>query len=87
MADVLRELEDHYDLVIVDTPPIPILSDALALVAQVSGVIGVSAVRKSEREAIREFMKLVDLAGGRLLGVVANLTDSTEREAGHYYRQ
>ncbi len=85
MGELMTDLEEQFDLVIVDTPPLAILSDALTLVGHVSGVIGVSALGESRRDAIGEFVRLVRMSGGALIGVVANFAPSNSGEAGHYY--
>jgi len=87
MRDVLDELQVRFDLVIIDSPPIAVLSDALALVGEVSGVIVVSAVGRTTRDAIRDFTRQVDMLGGNLLGVVANFAPSLDRATGSYYQQ
>jgi Mrp family chromosome partitioning ATPase len=87
MADVMDQLESDFDFVIIDSPPLPILSDALPLVNRVSGVLAVSALGSSERDAIRQLPRLIGLAGGNLLGVVANMAPPAGREALHYYSE
>jgi polysaccharide biosynthesis transport protein len=87
MSDVMDELEADFDIVILDSPPLPILSDALPLVHRVSGVIAVCALGRSKRDAIRALPRLVASSGGNLLGVVANMAPPASREALHYYSE
>jgi capsular exopolysaccharide synthesis family protein len=87
MREVLLELHARFDMVIVDSPPLPVLSDALPLVNQVDGVIAVSAIGMTKQEGIRDFLRLVGLHGGNLLGVVVNFAGRSDRSAAAYYRQ
>ncbi|HEX8855428.1 MAG TPA: Wzz/FepE/Etk N-terminal domain-containing protein, partial [Thermoleophilaceae bacterium] len=51
MSKLLGEAELAYDLVVIDTPPTPVVSDAIPLIKQVSGVIVVTRLGKNTREA------------------------------------
>lgn len=84
MLEVLRELEGRFDLVVVDSPPLNIVSDALALVPAVSGIVVVSGVRRTTRDAATGLRKELGMLGGRVLGVVANYT-TVERGDYHAY--
>ena len=87
MSDVMDDLEADFDIVILDSPPLSILSDALPLVHRVSGVVAVCALGRSKRDAIRQLPRLVAVSGGNLLGVVANMAPPASREALHYYSE
>jgi len=87
MREVLLELHGRFDMVIVDSPPLPIVSDALPLINQVDGVLAVSAVGLTKQEGIRDFLRLIGLHDGDLLGVVVNFAGRSDRSAGAYYRQ
>jgi Mrp family chromosome partitioning ATPase len=85
MRAFLRELEDHFDMVIIDSPPLAVASDALALVPSVSGVLVVCAVGRTTPEGVRELSYQLSLVGGRPLGIVANFAAPKVDE--YRYRQ
>lgn len=85
MQAVLVDLQSRFDLVIIDSPPLGVMSDALPLVNQVSGVIAVSALGKTTDWAVAELARAVRRHDGNLLGVVANFARSRKRAAGDYY--
>jgi succinoglycan biosynthesis transport protein ExoP len=85
MRSLLRLLEVRFDLVIVDSPPLAIASDALALVHAVSGVIVVCAIGQSTREGVRELRKQLMLVGCDALGIVANFATPSLDDYGYYY--
>ncbi|MBA3617330.1 MAG: CpsD/CapB family tyrosine-protein kinase, partial [Rubrobacteraceae bacterium] len=81
MADLIRDVEREYDLVVVDTPPVAIVSDAIPLLTMVGGVIVVSRLGKTTRDAVRHLRSQLDNLEAPLLGVVVNSVDSG---AGYY---
>ncbi len=71
MRELLAELSEAHDVVVIDTPPLLVVSDAVPLLAPASGVVLVSRVNQTGIEAIGRSAAIVDAAGGRLLGGVA----------------
>ncbi len=72
MSELLSGLEGRYDLVIVDTPPIAQVADAIALLQSVDGVLVVASVRATrgpEAEGLRNQLQALD---ARVVGVVLN---------------
>ncbi len=81
MRQVLAQAEDRYDLVVVDTPPTSIVSDAIPLINQVGGVIVVGRLGKTTREAATHLRNQLRNLDAPVLGVVVNGIGS---EAGSY---
>jgi succinoglycan biosynthesis transport protein ExoP len=79
MHELMVALEHRFDMVIVDSPPLPVLSDASTLVRQVSGAIVVTALGKTTREELHEIERQMALLGGNVLGVVANFAPGSDR--------
>ena len=72
MRAVMREAQERYDLVVVDTPPISVVSDAIPLIREASGVIVVTRVGKSLRESVTQLKRQLEHLNAPTLGVVAN---------------
>jgi Mrp family chromosome partitioning ATPase len=85
MRAVVHELEDRFDLVIIDSPPLAVASDALALVPSVSGVLIVCAVGRTRPEGVRELSYQLSLVGAHVLGIVANF--AAPKVDDYHYRQ
>jgi Mrp family chromosome partitioning ATPase len=83
MRALIAELEDRFDTVIIDSAPLAVVSDALALVTETSGVIAVSRLRHSRRDAAKEFRNQLAMLNAPALGVVSNF--STARSSSYYY--
>lgn len=84
MKRVLDELRDANDVVILDTPPVGSVSDALVLCPKVDGVILVVHAGGLPRDVVQRVKTRLDSAKAKLLGVVLNKVD-IEREQPYYY--
>jgi capsular exopolysaccharide synthesis family protein len=71
MDSVLGELAEQADIVVLDTPPLLNVSDAVPLLERVSGSIVVARIGYTGREAVRRLRQVIETAGGTLLGGVA----------------
>jgi capsular exopolysaccharide synthesis family protein len=72
MRSLLDELETRFDVVIIDSPALASVSDALVLVPRVSGVLIVSRMKETGRDSAFALRKQLTLLKGRPLGVIAN---------------
>ena len=83
MRSVVRELEERFEVIVIDTPPLSGVSDALSLVGGVSGALIVAALGESNQNGARDLKKQLSLLRARQLGVVANFWTPDRR--GYYY--
>ncbi|HEX8101860.1 MAG TPA: polysaccharide biosynthesis tyrosine autokinase, partial [Solirubrobacteraceae bacterium] len=72
MAALIRSAEAEYDLVVVDTPPTTIVSDAIPLVTRVGSVLVITRLAHTSRDAAANLHRQMDHLGARTLGVVVN---------------
>ena len=81
--ELIQEISDAHDVVIIDTPPVLAVSDAIGLVPIADAVILVARIGKTNRdEAKRLIETLQRIPDARLMGVVAN--DEVAVAADHY---
>lgn len=80
MSDLLEVADSLYDLVIIDTPPIGVVSDAIALVHQVDGVVVVTRIGHTRRDHATSVIKQLRRLRAHLLGVVVNGTRSGQED-------
>ena len=79
LAEILARLRELYDTVVIDTPPLLWVGDALTLSSQADGMIVITRMKALRRPMIRELRRIVDLAPARKLGFVITGPVSTER--------
>jgi capsular exopolysaccharide synthesis family protein len=72
MEHLVSELSNRFDLVILDSAPLLVKSDALILAKHVEGTIVVLESGKTTRHAIHEMMEILANASVRPLGFVLN---------------
>jgi capsular exopolysaccharide synthesis family protein len=72
MEAVLERASAAYDLVVIDTPPLTLVADAMPLLTKVDGVIVVGRVGKSRRDAAEQLRKKLESLRAPVLGIVAN---------------
>jgi non-specific protein-tyrosine kinase len=82
MSELLETLCGNYDVVLIDSSPCTVVTDALVIATRVDGVLLVIDVGKTEKEALRYARDLLDRARARVLGLVCN---RVARNGRHYY--
>jgi capsular exopolysaccharide synthesis family protein len=80
MEGLLSALTKHADIVIFDTPPLLMVSDAFPLLDKVSGILAIARLEQATRDPVRRMLEVAATAGGNVLGVVA----TGARSAGQY---
>ena len=83
MKNFLKELRTKYDYVIIDTPPVLILSDALAVAPETDGVVLVCRHQVSYISDIERALGTLHFSKANVLGVVVN--DYKQPKAGKFY--
>lgn len=72
MRNLLAHVRSEYDLVVIDTPPLTVVSDAFPLLSQADGVIIVGRVGRNRRDVATRLREILTGVDAPLLGVVAN---------------
>jgi capsular exopolysaccharide synthesis family protein len=85
MRELLAELAAKHDIVIVDTPPILAVSDAIPLLAHASGVVLVSQMNQTSFKAVTRTRAIIEAAEGKILGCVATGLKSQGSYSYGYY--
>jgi capsular exopolysaccharide synthesis family protein len=77
MRDFLKEQRDLVDFVILDSPPIEVVADSLALAPLVDAVLVVADAKTTDREALGQVRDQFDRIGANVVGTV--LTRSRQK--------
>ena len=70
MEELLKELEKNYDLILIDMPPINIVSDPLAVSASVAGCLFITRQDFTDHRDIRKALISAEMTGMNVLGFV-----------------
>jgi capsular exopolysaccharide synthesis family protein len=84
MKDYIEELKKIYDIIILDTPPIILVTDAQILAQYTDGCLLVVSSGEAERDLVVKAKGLLEKVNAKILGVVINKMDSTKKGYYHY---
>jgi len=84
MRQFLAAVYEHYDRIIIDGPPAIGFADALILGHYADGVILVSVLGQTHREALRVFRRNLENVGGRMIGTIVNKLTQGSQYGGYY---
>ena len=90
MARLLGDMRKKYDIIILDTPPVNMVIDAVVLAPLTDGVLFVVRADHSERGAVVHAVEQLEYAKAKLLGFVLNGVDLEKTSYGydrHRYRR
>lgn len=97
MKDFISRLEDRYDFIIVDLPPVNVVSDALVAKDITDGFILAVRENYSDKHSLSECVRQLDFLNANILGyVLSNATDHNQTygkrygkygKYGKYYRK
>jgi capsular exopolysaccharide synthesis family protein len=85
MGEVLAGLREVADYVIIDTAPVLLVADALALAPLVDGVLFVADAEKTSRSAVAHAREQLEQVGAVMIGSVLNNFDPSKAKAYRYY--
>lgn len=82
MQELLKDAEENYDMVIIDTPPLSVASDAIVLGEQADAVV---FVIESGRASRSHFSETIDLISKANINLVVAVLNKVAREGVSYY--
>lgn len=83
MREVLTNLEERYELVVVDSSPVTVVPDSIPLMGCVSGTVIVVREKKSTKTGLGNLRKQLENLNVSALGIVIN--GAAAEEEGAYY--
>ena len=85
-ARIIDRARARFDLIIIDTPPLNMMSDAATVAAAVDAVVVVVREGRTEHEALEMTLARLERAGGNVVGVVMNdVAMPKDYSAGYQY--
>lgn len=84
-SDLISEFEKIYDYIIIDTPPILVVSDALTLSGTAAGILLSSMYKKTSYTDFNKVLSALELAKFHILGNV--IVGTKEHRKGRYYKE
>ena len=85
MQEIMEAMKKRYDRIIIDSPPIMAVTDAVALSRLVDGLVMVIKVGKTPKDVMRRAVSQLRDVNAKVLGVVLNDVPNT-RDYYYYYQ-
>jgi capsular exopolysaccharide synthesis family protein len=81
---LLREMAARYDRVIIDSPPVGVVADAVVMATHVDGTLVVLKAGRTSREVARQAVRQLRDVNAAIFGAVLNDLDLQSRHYGQY---
>lgn len=82
---IFNELSDHYDFIVIDTPPVNTVTDAQVYAQTVKNCVLVIDAEKNNKIEVKKAKDLLNKADGKLLGAVLNKMPVDKNSSYYYY--
>jgi capsular exopolysaccharide synthesis family protein len=83
--NMMESLEERFDHIVLDSPPVLGFADSIILSTLVDGVILVVLGGKTPRETLQRAKEVLHQVNAKILGVVINRIDIHRSDYGYYY--
>lgn len=84
MANILRQLRQMFDYIVIDLPPVNLVSDAISIASLISGLIVVIREDHTEKKELENCFRQLKLSNVKILGCVMNGTKAGSGSHGKY---
>jgi len=86
MDELLSLCEEKYDYIILDTPPVTVVSDAILLADKINGYIMASRADYSNVNSLSDAVEIVKNVGGEVFGVVLSSVNPKNSRGKYSYK-
>lgn len=84
-AELMEKLGERFDRILLDTPPVGAVSDAVVLATQVDGVVMVLKAGQTNRDIAKRTVRAVKDVNATIFGAVLNDVNLEKSKYGDYY--
>jgi len=85
MSYLLESLKETFDYIILDTPPLKVVTDAQILSTKADGTILVVRAEKTKKESVKNAVDLLKNVNANIIGIVLNGIDASRNKYEYYY--
>jgi capsular exopolysaccharide synthesis family protein len=82
---VLAELAKRFDRIILDSPPVQVVTDGVVLTKRADGAILIVKAAQTLREELKRSARHIRAVGGTIFGVIVNGIEPDSRNGYSYY--
>ena len=85
MTLFLEEMKNHFDYVVLDTPPLNAVADAQILSTKVDGTLLVIRSGKTKKDDVNNAISLLKKVNANIIGTVLHAVDNSRNKYYYYY--
>ena len=85
MSAFLEEMKEHFDYIILDTPPVQVVADAQILSTKVDGKIIVVRAGVTKKEDVNDTVNTLKKVNANIIGTVLHAVDNSKNKYYYYY--
>lgn len=85
MSEFLNDISSDYDYIIIDTPPINVVSDSLPVIRESDGVVLVVRQNQTTHPDLQKTLSALEFIDAKILGFVVNFAESKASKYGGKY--
>ena len=85
LVEVIEKLKEAFDYILIDAPPVGVVTDAAVLSRVTDGFIVVAAIGVTNKEGVKMALDTLRNVNANIIGVVANNAPLTKRSGYYYY--
>ena len=87
MDNLLKFLKEKYDLILIDSPPVELVTDAQILSTKVDGTIMVIMAEKTKSKRVIEAINLLKDVNADIIGIILNAMKYLDKTYKKYYKK
>ena len=84
MESILTLMTDKFDFIVIDLPPVNVVSDALAISSFITGMVVVIREDYTEKKELEACIRQLELSNVKILGCVLNESENSSGSYGKY---
>lgn len=85
MQELIETCSEYYDYILVDTPPVNVVTDACVVANLLDGVLLLVRESRANKETVRQAINNLQLTGANVLGYILNgVMSDTSKHYGNY---
>lgn len=85
LIELINQFKLAFDYILIDAPPVGVVTDAAVLSHVTDGYIVVAAISVTNKEGVRMALETLRNVNGNIVGVVANNAPVSKRSGYYYY--
>lgn len=85
MTYLIEKLKQDYDIIVLDTAPLNVVTDAQILSTKVDGTILVVRASRTKKDVVVEAKSLLDKVGANIIGTILYATENRINKKYYYY--